>query len=36
MPVFSIFLFNLILLNVSAPLSLNFVGEFLSLAGIFA
>lgn len=36
MPVFSILFFILILFNASAPLSLNFVGEFLSLAGLFA
>jgi NADH-ubiquinone oxidoreductase chain 4 len=36
MPIFSILFFILILFNASTPLSLNFVGEFLSLAGLFA
>ena len=33
---FSILFFIFIIFNASAPLSLNFVGEFLALAGIFA
>jgi NADH-ubiquinone oxidoreductase chain 4 len=35
MPVFSIFLFILSLGNCGAPLTLNFVGEFMSLYGVF-
>jgi len=35
MPLFAIFFFILCLANCGAPLSLNFVGEFLSLYGIF-
>jgi NADH-ubiquinone oxidoreductase chain 4 len=35
MPLFSMFFFIFIIFNASAPLSLNFVGEFLSLSGIF-
>ena len=35
MPVFSIIFFLCILFNASAPLSLNFVGEFLALTGLF-
>jgi NADH-ubiquinone oxidoreductase chain 4 len=35
MPVFSIFFFILSLGNCGAPLTLNFVGEFMSLYGIF-
>jgi len=35
MPLFSIFFFLFTLFNASVPLSLNFVGEFLSLAGVF-
>jgi NADH-ubiquinone oxidoreductase chain 4 len=36
MPIFATIFFLFILFNASAPLSLNFVGEFLSLAGLFA
>lgn len=36
MPVLSVIFFLFIIFNASAPLSLNFVGEFLSLAGLFA
>src|SRR3954470_4559277 len=35
MPVFSILFFILCLANMGAPLSFNFIGEFLSLYGIF-
>jgi len=35
MPLFAIFFFILCLANCGAPLSLNFVGEFLSLYGVF-
>lgn len=35
MPLFSVLFFIFIIFNASAPLSLNFVGEFLSLAGVF-
>jgi NADH-ubiquinone oxidoreductase chain 4 len=35
MPLFSIFFFLLCLSNAGTPLSLNFIGEFLSLYGIF-
>ena len=35
MPLFSLIFFLFIIFNASAPLSLNFVGEFLSLAGLF-
>lgn len=35
MPLFSIMFFILSLANCGAPLTLNFVGEFMSLAGIF-
>src|SRR5882757_8040663 len=35
MPVFSIIFFLCIIFNASAPLSLNFVGEFLALTGLF-
>jgi NADH-ubiquinone oxidoreductase chain 4 len=35
MPLFSIFFFILCLANCGAPLTLNFVGEFLSLYGVF-
>jgi NADH-ubiquinone oxidoreductase chain 4 len=35
MPIFSIIFFLFIIFNASAPLSLNFVGEFLALSGIF-
>jgi NADH-ubiquinone oxidoreductase chain 4 len=35
MPIFSILFFILSLGNCGAPLTLNFVGEFMSLYGIF-
>jgi NADH-ubiquinone oxidoreductase chain 4 len=35
MPIFSIFLFMLALGNCGAPLTFNFIGEFMSLYGIF-
>jgi NADH-ubiquinone oxidoreductase chain 4 len=35
MPLFSVIFFLFIIFNASAPLSLNFVGEFLTLAGVF-
>jgi NADH-ubiquinone oxidoreductase chain 4 len=35
MPIFSILFFILCLGNCGAPLTLNFVGEFMSLYGIF-
>jgi NADH-ubiquinone oxidoreductase chain 4 len=35
MPLFAIFFFILCLANCGAPLSLNFIGEFLSLYGVF-
>src|SRR5260221_3085312 len=35
MPLFSILFFLFLVFNASAPLSLNFVGEFLALAGVF-
>ena len=35
MPLFSILFFILCLANCGAPLSLNFIGEFLSLYGVF-
>jgi NADH-ubiquinone oxidoreductase chain 4 len=35
MPIFSIFFFILSLGNCGAPLTLNFIGEFMSLYGIF-
>lgn len=35
MPLFSLLFFLFIIFNASAPLSLNFVGEFLALTGIF-
>jgi NADH-ubiquinone oxidoreductase chain 4 len=35
MPLFSIFFFMLCLGNCGAPLTLNFIGEFMSLYGVF-
>ena len=35
MPLFSIFFFILCLGNCGAPLTLNFIGEFMSLYGVF-
>jgi NADH-ubiquinone oxidoreductase chain 4 len=35
MPIFSLIFFIFIIFNASAPLSLNFIGEFLALTGIF-
>jgi len=35
MPLFAILFFLLCLANCGAPLSLNFIGEFLSLYGVF-
>jgi NADH-ubiquinone oxidoreductase chain 4 len=35
MPIFSIIFFLFVIFNASAPLSLNFIGEFLALSGIF-
>ena len=35
MPIFSILFFILCLGNCGAPLTLNFVGEFMSLYGVF-
>jgi NADH-ubiquinone oxidoreductase chain 4 len=35
MPIFTIFFFIFILCNTGIPLSLNYIGEFMSLAGIF-
>lgn len=35
MPIFSTLFFIFIIFNAGAPLSINFIGEFLSLAGIF-
>lgn len=35
MPIFSLIFFLFIIFNASAPLSLNFIGEFLALTGIF-
>jgi NADH-ubiquinone oxidoreductase chain 4 len=35
MPLFAILFFILCLANCGAPLSLNFIGEFLSLYGVF-
>jgi NADH-ubiquinone oxidoreductase chain 4 len=36
MPIFSLIFFLFVIFNASAPLSLNFVGEFLALSGTFA
>ena len=36
MPIYSIYFFIFTLANIGVPLSCNFVGEFLSLYGIFS
>jgi len=35
MPIFTIMFFLFTLFNMGTPLSANFIGEFLSLAGVF-